>query len=399
MTRHANPPNPRLGHCRLWLWSLPVLFATLLGTPLVAADPEDQELSDQEVVSYDKLVDYLSQPRVTTRGPGGIVPADPLRITVTFDFDRAELTPLGRRQLDELARALRAPEVVKRRIEMAGHCDERGDETYNLRLSEKRVERAVYYLSEKHRVAQGRVVGLGYGESQPKIPNAHTEPEHAANRRVEIRLLDGPAPAANPAPPAPGTSPSTQRGLEPGTVSDGGGPLAIEWGVFRTNADQMRLIAHDGTASLRSGDEYRIYVRPDTPSYVYVYQIDSTGDGAWLFPRAGALVGNPLPASDFWIPDPDRSFRLATLPGSQPIDEDIHLVASTAPIPQLERLLAEPDADPVRVIDQFKTRGQRVVPKRPRPGGEDVAATLARIEGTEGVGWLRHMIRFGHKAP
>ncbi|MCP3957448.1 MAG: OmpA family protein [bacterium] len=403
MTRHTNPSEPAFDLGRWWLWSLPLLFGALLGTPLVATDPENQALPDQEVIGYDKLVDYLSRQRATTRGPGGVVPADPLRITVTFDFDRVELTPLGRRQLDELARALQAPEVGNRRIEMAGHCDERGGEQYNLRLSERRVESAVNYLSTKHRIAQGRVVGLGYGESQPKIPNARTEPEHAANRRVEIRLLDGPAPAASPAPvpspPAPGASPPAQRGLELGTVSGSRGRLAIEWGVFRTDAGRMRLIAHDGTASLRSGDEYRIYVRPDTPCYVYVYQIDSTGDGAWLFPRAGTLVGNPLPMSDFWIPDPDRSFRLASLPGSRPIDEDIHLVASTAPIPELERLLADPDADPRKVIDQFASRGQRVVPKRPRTDGENVVATLSRIESAEGAGWLRHVIRFGHEAP
>ncbi len=393
MIRLMDLLGPRQGCCWPRLRLLPMFFTALLSALLVAADPEDQALLDQEVVGYEELVEYLGQ--VTTRGFGGVVPADPLRITVTFEFNHADLTPLGRRQLDELARALRAPGVGQSRIEMAGHCDERGGEVYNLRLSERRVESAVNYLSKMHRIAQGRVVGLGYGESQPKILHARTEPEHAANRRVEIRLLDGRAPASSPALEA---SPQTQRGFEPGPVS-GGDRLEIEWGVFRTNAGRMQLIAHDGTASLRSGDEYRIYVRPGDPIYVYVYQIDSTGDGAWLFPRAGALVSNPLPASDCWIPGPDRSFRLGGLPDNRPIDEDIHLVASTAPIPELEWLLADPDAHPKRVVAQFGTRGQRVVPKRPSPSDEEVAAKLARIEGTEGSGWLRHVIRFGHQAP
>ncbi|MCP3960213.1 MAG: OmpA family protein [bacterium] len=368
-------------------------FLILLAVSPVA-EAQEQAVPDQEPVSYEELVEYLRQPSTGMRAFGGVAaPADPLRITVTFDFDRADLTPLGRRQLDLLADALK--EVGDRRIELAGHCDERGSERYNLRLSERRVTSAVYYLSATHQIAHGRVVGLGYGESQPKIPKARTEPEHAANRRVEIRLLGGHAPSRDQAPVA---SPANRRAIEPQVVDNGATRrIAIEWGVFRTNSGQMRLIAHDGTARLRSGDEYRIYVRPDIVTYVYIYQIDSNGEGAWLFPRDDSLGSNPLPTSDFWIPAPDRSFRLAPLTGERRIDENIHLVASAEPIAELERLLAIPDAAPADVIRELGSRGQRIVPRR--PAEEAVTEALARIEGTDDSGRLRHVIRFGHEAP
>ncbi len=372
--------NPAFCLGRWWAWWFPALFGALLGAPLAAAEP------DQDLVSYDELVEYLGQPRGITRSPVPMKPADWLRITVPFDFDKAELTPLARQQLDLLAGALRDPAVGDRRIEMAGHCDERGTEEYNLRLSERRVESAVYYLSGGHQIAQQRVVGYGYGKSRPKIPNARTKPEHAANRRVEIRLLDGPPPAKIPAAESP-----VSRGVEPKVVS-GGGRLAIEWGVLHTNGTRMQLIADDGTANLRSGDTYRIYVRPGATSYVYIYQIDSTGEGLWLFPSTHSLGSNPLSASDSWFPDPDRSFELAPLSDGRPIQEVIHLIASTVPVPELEELLAKSDAEPAAVISRFElgaTRGQRVVP---RLGG-------VRIESSDGSGRLQHKILFGHEAP
>lgn len=373
--------------------ALTALIGALLGA-LPVNPLEAQAAPDEELVGYDALVEYLSQPRVRSRSLGGVVPADPLRITVTFDFDRADLTSLGRRQLDLLADALKAPQVGNRRIEIAGHCDERGTEPYNLRLSERRVENAVHYLWDEHRIAPGRVLGLGYGESQPKIPNARTEPEHAANRRVEIRLLSGPE--SGIVQTRPGPSPTTRRGVEPDVIGEAGDRLAVQWGVFRTNGGSMQLIAHDGTASLRSGDEYRVYVRPETASYLYVYQLDSVGDGSWLFPRPDSLIDNPLSSSDFWIPAPNRSFRLAPLAGGEPIDETIYLVASAEPIPELERLLGDPDAEPAAVIGKFRTRGQRVVP-RPRPEGGELGDALARVESAAGSKRLRHEIRFGHE--
>ena len=80
------------------------------------------------------------------------------------DFDRASLTPLGRRQLDLLADALK--EVGDRRIELAGHCDERGTNEYNLALGDRRSNSAADYVTSLG-IPINRMRTVSFGEERP----------------------------------------------------------------------------------------------------------------------------------------------------------------------------------------------------------------------------------------
>ena len=131
---------------------------------------------------------------------------------VFYEFDKADLTDNSREALDRLTALLKEnPHVT---IELGAHCDLRGNDDYNLRLSQRRAESVVRYLTE-HGIAADRLTPRGYGETVPKIVNkklteAHpflhegdtlTEayilkltPEqqeicHALNRRTEFRVL------------------------------------------------------------------------------------------------------------------------------------------------------------------------------------------------------------------
>lgn len=53
-------------------------------------------------------------------------------------------------------------------IELSSHCDYRGNDAYNMRLSQRRASRWVNYLIG-HGIAQDRLTPIGYGESRPKI--------------------------------------------------------------------------------------------------------------------------------------------------------------------------------------------------------------------------------------
>jgi outer membrane protein OmpA-like peptidoglycan-associated protein len=53
-------------------------------------------------------------------------------------------------------------------IELSSHCDYRGRDEYNLRLSQRRAESVVNYLISKGLPAS-RLTPVGYGESRPKI--------------------------------------------------------------------------------------------------------------------------------------------------------------------------------------------------------------------------------------
>jgi outer membrane protein OmpA-like peptidoglycan-associated protein len=78
------------------------------------------------------------------------------------------------------------------RLEIATHTDSRGDDDYNLTLSQERAEAIVEYLVEKG-ISASRLVARGYGET--RLVN-HCENdikcssrEHEQNRRVEYTII------------------------------------------------------------------------------------------------------------------------------------------------------------------------------------------------------------------
>lgn len=87
---------------------------------------------------------------------------------VFYEFDKADLTENSREALDRLTALLKEnPHVT---IELGAHCDYRGHDDYNLRLSQRRAESVVRYLTE-HGIAADRLTAKGYGERQPKVVN------------------------------------------------------------------------------------------------------------------------------------------------------------------------------------------------------------------------------------
>ena len=92
---------------------------------------------------------------------------DPVLIrNVFYEFDSAELTDSSTISLDSLAMLLEENPSVT--IELSSHCDYRGKDDYNLRLSQRRAESVVNYLVQKGLPAE-RLTPVGYGESRPKI--------------------------------------------------------------------------------------------------------------------------------------------------------------------------------------------------------------------------------------
>jgi peptidoglycan-associated lipoprotein len=99
-----------------------------------------------------------------------------------FEFDRWELTPEGRRTLEELATAMKAyPEL---RITVEGHADERGTSEYNLALGSRRAQSARDYLINLG-IGAERLEAISYGEERPVDP-AHNEMAWALNRRAHF---------------------------------------------------------------------------------------------------------------------------------------------------------------------------------------------------------------------
>lgn len=84
---------------------------------------------------------------------------------VYYEFDKADLTDNSREALDRLVKVLKENSNIT--IELSAHCDYRGRAEYNERLSQRRAESVVKYLTE-HGIEAERLTAKGYGESQPK---------------------------------------------------------------------------------------------------------------------------------------------------------------------------------------------------------------------------------------
>ncbi len=85
---------------------------------------------------------------------------------IFYEFDKATLTAESEASLDELVKLLNLnPNVT---IELSAHCDYKGSDQYNIKLSQARSESVVKYLIE-HGIEAERLTPKGYGEEKPKI--------------------------------------------------------------------------------------------------------------------------------------------------------------------------------------------------------------------------------------
>ncbi|HIA10876.1 MAG TPA: hypothetical protein EYN69_02245 [Flavobacteriales bacterium] len=105
---------------------------------------------------------------------------------IYYDYDKWDLRPESETTLDSLVYFLNVNNNIT--IELSSHTDDRGQENYNLKLSQRRAQSVVDYLIKKG-IDIERLTPVGYGKSKPVIENAETEEEHQKNRRTAFEVL------------------------------------------------------------------------------------------------------------------------------------------------------------------------------------------------------------------
>lgn len=100
---------------------------------------------------------------------------------VLFDFDSAAIKNNNSAVLDGMANFIQS--YPKTDIVLEGHTDNRGAESYNLKLSQSRADRVKNILVDKYGMESSRLRAVGYGETMPIDTNA-TEQGRQNNRRV-----------------------------------------------------------------------------------------------------------------------------------------------------------------------------------------------------------------------
>jgi len=108
-----------------------------------------------------------------------------IKLNVTFPFDSSQVQQRYFTDIKELADFLKRFTDVQ--VEIEGHTDNVGPETYNQGLSERRAKAVADVLINEHGIAASRLRPRGYGESRPVATNDTAEGRQQ-NRRVMATL-------------------------------------------------------------------------------------------------------------------------------------------------------------------------------------------------------------------
>ena len=234
------------------------------------------------------------------RGPGGMRPAPGttadgaqgrIALPIHFEYNSARISAESIEQLRNVAQALNDPQLKNTRIRIEGHTDNQGSHAYNLRLSQERAAAVKQYLVGKEDVAGARLQAEGYAFDRP-LPGVaqETEEGRAANRRVEfVNLGVGAAAAGAPAAGAPAAAAPPKSGR-----------MSVDVLVDSKSGDKVHRVA-PGTV-LRTSDNYRVTFTPARAGYVYVYEIDASGNASSVYPNSShSSAHNPVEAKRRYI--------------------------------------------------------------------------------------------------
>jgi outer membrane protein OmpA-like peptidoglycan-associated protein len=115
---------------------------------------------------------------------------------IEYDFNSAELRPVSMKSLDKIVDLLVLNDNLS--IDIEANTDSRGNDAYNMKLSQARAQSCVDYLVSKG-IAASRLRSKGYGETNPLIKDDEInkmkkkspewEAAHQKNRRTALRIV------------------------------------------------------------------------------------------------------------------------------------------------------------------------------------------------------------------
>lgn len=106
---------------------------------------------------------------------------DSIQLAVYFDTDKSVVKSKYYREIERVVSYLSAHPQA--RVVIEGHTDNRASESYNQRLSQRRVDAVKDVLVKRYGIVDTRIQAVGYGESRP-IASNDTAEGRAQNRRV-----------------------------------------------------------------------------------------------------------------------------------------------------------------------------------------------------------------------
>jgi len=152
------------------------------GTYVYTAKDKNNCLSSDTVIFTEPVIekdDFLEGLKAIEEGSAVVLE------NIFFEFNKTELLPESFNELNKVVQFMLEEDIKE--IEISGHTDNEGSDSYNQKLSEGRAASVVSYLSSQG-IDPERMVAVGYGESRPVDTNSSDE-GRAQNRRVEFVLI------------------------------------------------------------------------------------------------------------------------------------------------------------------------------------------------------------------
>ena len=112
-------------------------------------------------------------------------------LNILYEYNSARLTPTSTSDIDNNLLKL-MKDKPNLRVEIMSHTDSRGNDDYNMSLSQQRAQSVVNYLVNKG-ISRDRLVAKGFGETRLKNKCSNgvscSDDQHQENRRTEFRII------------------------------------------------------------------------------------------------------------------------------------------------------------------------------------------------------------------
>lgn len=148
-----------------------------------AAEEEARRAREAEEAMRRAAADSLARVRRETEEVRNMFEA-----MINFDYDRSDIRDEDARALDLKVAIMQANPNL--RIQINGHCDERGSDEYNIALGNRRALAAKQYMVDRG-IAESRISTSSFGEERPLPGTGANEDDWARNRRDEFSISAG----------------------------------------------------------------------------------------------------------------------------------------------------------------------------------------------------------------
>jgi peptidoglycan-associated lipoprotein len=187
----ASPRTIEKGKCSTLSWSTTDATGASIDQGIGSVGTSgDRQVCPPDTITYTitatgKGGEASSSATVNVRKPSPPPMADATMFeNIHFDFDRSFIRNDAKPILQKVAAHMKKTPGAKLQIE--GHCDERGTSEYNIALGQRRADSTKKYLTNLG-VDGSRLSTISYGEERPADPG-HNESAWARNRRAVFVL-------------------------------------------------------------------------------------------------------------------------------------------------------------------------------------------------------------------